>query len=369
MENTELLALPYILPSQAQKHITHNEAVRMLDALVQFDVKSRTVVDPPVSPSAGDRYAVPVGATGAWSGHDGEITAFQDGAWAYMTPREGWTAWCEEESALLVHASSTWTELISPDGIDNLPLLGVNATADSANRLAVASPASLFNHEGGSHRLKVNRASTSDTATLLFQTAFSGDAEIGMIGDRLAVKVAPDGSAWTDAMTVDAATGAVHFPETATITDVASTRFTDQFETNSTSFVPVSGFSVTVTPKSTTSRFLILVAISGYHKDSFSGLVRLKRNATEILSGVAASLSGATVAFMDIGSAQNWTIRTAVNFGVDAPATTAPVTYAIEVRTGNSTEPIYINRNHQTTYTTSYLAIPASNITVLEICK
>ena len=28
------LKLPFILPSQAQKHVTHNEALQILDALV-----------------------------------------------------------------------------------------------------------------------------------------------------------------------------------------------------------------------------------------------------------------------------------------------------------------------------------------------
>ena len=40
MENSANLQLPYIMPSQAQKHVTHNEAVRTLDALVQLVCES-----------------------------------------------------------------------------------------------------------------------------------------------------------------------------------------------------------------------------------------------------------------------------------------------------------------------------------------
>ena len=41
MNDTPNLALPYILASQAQKHVTHNEAIRTLDCLVQLAVESR----------------------------------------------------------------------------------------------------------------------------------------------------------------------------------------------------------------------------------------------------------------------------------------------------------------------------------------
>ncbi len=59
------LLLPYILAAQAQKHVTHNEAIRALDAVVQIGVIDRGLTAPPVSPSNGDRYIVAVGGTGA----------------------------------------------------------------------------------------------------------------------------------------------------------------------------------------------------------------------------------------------------------------------------------------------------------------
>jgi hypothetical protein len=58
MSETIHLALPYIAASQAQKHVTHNEALRMLDALVMLSVKDRDLSAPPGSPEEGDRYLV-----------------------------------------------------------------------------------------------------------------------------------------------------------------------------------------------------------------------------------------------------------------------------------------------------------------------
>jgi hypothetical protein len=83
MEQSANLQLPYIMPSQAQKHVTHNEAIRTLDALVQLAVLDRDLTTPPVSPTDGDRYLVATGGTGAWTGRDGKVAAWQDGAWTF----------------------------------------------------------------------------------------------------------------------------------------------------------------------------------------------------------------------------------------------------------------------------------------------
>lgn len=86
METTPHLKMPYILPSQAQKHVTHNEALRYLDALLHLSVLSRQQVSPPILPEEGSRYLVPAGATDLWGGQDGEIAAFMDGEW-FFSPR------------------------------------------------------------------------------------------------------------------------------------------------------------------------------------------------------------------------------------------------------------------------------------------
>ena len=84
------LSLPYIQPSQAQKHVTHNEAVSLLDVLVQLSVKSRTLAAPPASPTATARYIVPAGASGVWTGQTGRIAAWQEGGWTFQAPLAGW---------------------------------------------------------------------------------------------------------------------------------------------------------------------------------------------------------------------------------------------------------------------------------------
>ena len=215
MDETTNLLLPYILSAQAQKHVTHNEALRKLDALVQISIVDRDLATPPASPADGARYIVAASPTGAWVGHTGKIAAWQDGAWAFYAPRTGWLAWIEDEASPVAWNGTAWT-LVGGGSVNPVPLVGVNATAHTTNRLAVASPASLFNHAGAGHQAKINKNAATDTASILFQTGFSGRAEMGTTGsDDYAFKVSPNGSAWFDAILINRTNGAVTFPNTS----------------------------------------------------------------------------------------------------------------------------------------------------------
>ena len=213
MEQSPNLALPYIMPSQAQKHVTHNEAIRMLDAVVQLGVLDRDLATPPAEPADGDRYIVATDGAAAWSGRDGQVAAWQDGAWAFLAPRTGWLAWVEDEERLLVWDGAAWQPAFA--AANGAATFGINAAADETNRLAIAAPATLFSHQGSDHRLKVNKAAAGDTASLVFQAGYSGRAELGAVGDDdFRLKVSPDGAEWRDAIVVDRATGAVRLPLT-----------------------------------------------------------------------------------------------------------------------------------------------------------
>ena len=65
MSDTPRLRLPLIAAAQAQKHVTHNEALRLLYALVQLAVIDRATAAPPAAPTEGDCHIVAAGATGA----------------------------------------------------------------------------------------------------------------------------------------------------------------------------------------------------------------------------------------------------------------------------------------------------------------
>lgn len=207
-ERSALLDLPYIMPSQAQKHVTHNEALRMLDAVAHIAVETAAIDAPPDEPAEGQRCLVGDSPEGAFAGHRGEIAAFQDGDWTFFAPRPGWTLWQAGRRALLVFDGSEWAEVAPTPA--QLAQLGINAGADTTNRLAVAADATLLTHDGAGHQLKLNKAATGDTASLLFQTGWSGRAEMGLAGnDDFSVKVSSNGNAWRTALIVRAGDGTV----------------------------------------------------------------------------------------------------------------------------------------------------------------
>lgn len=203
-ETTANLSLPYIQPSQAQKHVTHNEALRALDALTQLAVEQADLATPPASPVRGARYLVATGASGAWSGQEGAVALWDD-VWHFHAPLPGWLAYDRATGRLLVWDGMAWVE--APD-FNNLDQVGVNTGADNTNRLAVASDASLFSHDGAGHQMKLNKAADTDTAALLFQTGWSGRAEMGTAGsDDFSIKLSDDGSSWITALGFDRTTG------------------------------------------------------------------------------------------------------------------------------------------------------------------
>lgn len=235
METTANLSLPYIMPSQAQKHVTHNEALRMLDAVVQLSVIDRDLAAPPYSPAEGDRYIVAPGATGAWEGAAGRIAAWQDGGWVFFDPRPGWAAWVVDEKAPVYWNGSSWAGASgTATALQNLALLGLGTAADAENPFAAkvnkALWAALSTEEGGSGDLRytLNKQSPANVLSLLMQSNWSGRAEIGLAGDDdLSFKVSADGSQWKEALKIDRQTGKVAFPRSNMLTDYAVSFYPD----------------------------------------------------------------------------------------------------------------------------------------------
>ncbi|MDG4602588.1 MAG: DUF2793 domain-containing protein [Defluviicoccus sp.] len=105
---TPRLSLPYIVQSQAQKEVTHAEALNVLDALVQAAVETRALSVPPANPVEGALYLVGVNPTGAWAGHGNMLAQWIGGAWAFRAVAEGFRLWLKDEDALIVWTGTAW---------------------------------------------------------------------------------------------------------------------------------------------------------------------------------------------------------------------------------------------------------------------
>ena len=116
-DTTANLLLPFIQAAQAQKHITHNEALRLLDGLTQISVLDRNLTAPPGIPAEGARYIVASGATGLWAGWDGDVAFYAGGAWLRLPARTGWVVWVQNEARVVVRIGSVWTPLDDAMGL------------------------------------------------------------------------------------------------------------------------------------------------------------------------------------------------------------------------------------------------------------
>lgn len=227
MADTANLILPLMSAAQSQKHLTHNDAIKKLDTVVQLSVKSSVLTAPPGSPVEGDRYIVGSAPTGAWAGKDLNVTSYLDGVWVFFPPRLGWIAFDENANALKIWNGSAWTDfagsmgLVSTTTINNnslpgkLTILGLGgATADSTNRLSINSPAALFNNAGTSISLTLNKNAAGNDASFTFQTAFSSRALFGLLGDdHFTIKTTPNGSTYKTGLVVSKDTAAVSLVE------------------------------------------------------------------------------------------------------------------------------------------------------------
>lgn len=218
MSETPRLKIGQVAADQSQKHVPVNEALVRLDALVDLNLLDRDLTAPPTA-SDGDSYLVAASATGAWSGEDGRIAYFIDGGWRFFDPFAGLGACVADESKLIIFDGTQWNDLGSLLDLDNLDKIGVNTTADAVNRLAVKSNAVLFAGleaaagGDGDIRFKIVKETVDDTAALLFQTNYSGRAEIGLVGDDdFVFKVSADGTTFREGIRIDRETGAVSFP-------------------------------------------------------------------------------------------------------------------------------------------------------------
>ena len=219
---TPRLGLPFLAAGQMQKHVTLNESLTRLDALVQTAVASRSISTQPPDPTDGALYILPAGANGAaWIGRPaGTLMRAEGGGWLAVEVPEGLVALVLDADEVVVRHGAAWRPLGSRLGVaQGLTRLGVGATADAANPFVAKLNAALWtaleatSGGDGDLRLTLNKETGSDVLSLLFQSGYGGRAELGLIGDEdLRLKVSSDGSNWREAFAVNRASGRATFP-------------------------------------------------------------------------------------------------------------------------------------------------------------
>lgn len=176
-EATPNLLLPFLQSGQAQKHVTVNESLRKLDAVVQLAVVSATTTAEPASPADGAVYIVPSGKTGThWAGFtDWALAYWRDGAWEQIAPREGWIAYVRDSDLLQVYAGSAWSQatLRTALGLGTAAVKNTGASGDAVPLLnagfsVAGAVAASDGFTMGGGRLRMFAASLADDAATSF---------------------------------------------------------------------------------------------------------------------------------------------------------------------------------------------------------
>jgi hypothetical protein len=176
---------------------------------------------------------------------------------------------------------------------------------------------------------------------------------IGASGDTITI---PSGATLTNSGT---ATGF------GKVLQVVSTTKTDTFSSSSSSFVDVTGLSVSITPSSATSKILVIAYItaSAASGTDFATL-RLMRDSTAICIGDSAgSRTRGLGASFQVGN-NNTSYTESVNF-LDSPNTTSSTAYKIQSKAAFASN-AFINRT-PTDSDNASTCRGASTITVMEI--
>ena len=157
MTSTPRLALPFLVPGQAQKEFFHNEALQRLDLAVQPIVEVAASNAPPSSPTLGQCFLVGSVPTGAWAGQSQALAGWTEGGWRFVLPFEGMRVGDRSSGQVATFATGTWVM-----GVLDVASVRIGGVAVlGARRPAIAGPTA-----GGVQDIEARAALNSVLSTL-----------------------------------------------------------------------------------------------------------------------------------------------------------------------------------------------------------
>lgn len=133
---TERLKLPLLAAAQAQKEMTHNEALALADIAVQPVVVAVAPAAAPASPALGQCWIVGGAPTGQWAGQAGALACWTSGGWRFVAPFDGMQAWSLADQGIARRRAGVWVVGARQPRVS--PPSG-GATVDSEARAALAA--------------------------------------------------------------------------------------------------------------------------------------------------------------------------------------------------------------------------------------
>jgi hypothetical protein len=106
---TARLALPFILPGQAQKEFYHNESLTRIDIALHAAVESAPLAAPPATPALGQTWIVAANTSGIWSEKENNLASWSEGGWRFIEPTPGMLAWNKTAGHWLQWREGGWS--------------------------------------------------------------------------------------------------------------------------------------------------------------------------------------------------------------------------------------------------------------------
>ena len=101
-------ALPLLTAGQAQKEITHNEALTLLDLVVPPGVGGVGLATPPDAPVPGQAWVVGDQPVAAWKDRAAMLAGWTEGGWRFLPPRQGLSVWNKAEQCRSDWDGAAW---------------------------------------------------------------------------------------------------------------------------------------------------------------------------------------------------------------------------------------------------------------------
>lgn len=151
-ETSARLAMPLLVPGQAQKELFHNEALAIVDMALQASVVAVALDTPPATPEVGQCWIVGPHPVDAWAGQEGALAGWTAGGWRFVAPVEGMAVWDGAAGQVARRSGGQWIAgILTGTGVvvDGRQVVGARqpgitladggATSDDQARAAIAA--------------------------------------------------------------------------------------------------------------------------------------------------------------------------------------------------------------------------------------
>ncbi len=131
IDQTNRLGLPLLFSGQAQKEVTHNEALFLIDGATQPDVEgvSATPITNLAETDQGKSWLVGSNPQASWSDQANNIAIWNGGSWRFIRAKEGMLLFRRDISQFSIYKNAAWFTAATISGPTGGSVIDIEARA------------------------------------------------------------------------------------------------------------------------------------------------------------------------------------------------------------------------------------------------